>query len=256
MKFIHGSYQNLSDRKREGHYENSILRHGRAWLRFGKKCDGLGFRWEWVLLVFRLSFGITVYHDDDDIQINFAVPGFQFYWSVQGLFPRKWKSWGFGRDTSIRFFDYGIWLNLWRDESGWDNRAKWWQTRAFCFHYLDFLLGSKKYSERELDAREAEIPMLEKTYPVKVRIYEWLHKRPRWPWGTKGLSAKVEPLDDGGIPIPGKGTAEYNCGQDAYYSMSFPAASVGEAIAKATEDILNARHRYGSIGWKPEEAKT
>lgn len=253
MKYFSFSWQNLTDRKREGHYEGSILRHGRAWLRLGTYDKGLKFNWEWVFWTLRFSLGVTVDGGDEDLTFSLGLPGVQLYWSVAGIFPRKWKSWGFGRDTSIRIFDWGIWFNIWRDESGWSSKAKWWQTRAFAFHPIDFFLGRDKASHRDLEERDVQIAMLEKTYDINVKIQEWTWKRPRWPFAKKLLRARVEPKIP--VPVPGKGTAEYNCGEDAVHSSTFCASTIDEAVAKFTADLLETRGKYGGQNWKPEGEK-
>lgn len=253
MKYLSFDWQNLTDRKRMEHYEGSILQHGRAWLRLGHCNRGVIFRWEWLFWTLRFNLGVTVGNDENDLTFSIGLPGFQFYWSIDGIWPRKWKSYGFGRDTSIRIFDWALWINIWRDDSTWSSHAKWWRQRAFTFRPIDFLLGGDKASHRDLEERDVQIAMLEKTYDINVKIQEWTWKRPRWPFAKKLLRAHVEPKEP--VPVPGKGTAEWNCGQDAIYSSTFTASTIDEAVATFTARLLETRGKYGGQNWKPQETK-
>ena len=62
-------------------------------------------------------------------------------------------------------------------------------------------------------------------------------------------------LQEKAIPIPGKGTTAYNCGEDAIYSQSSIANNHQESIAKFQASVMRSRNNYGGKEWVPEEYK-
>lgn len=54
---------------------------------------------------------------------------------------------------------------------------------------------------------------------------------------------EIEP--DKPVPVPGKGESDYDCGDDAIYSISTGGQSVESAVAKMVESALRDRRRYG-----------
>ena len=92
--------------------------------------------------------------------------------------------------------------------------------------------------------------MIEKPYPAIVTISESRWKRSRW-FTKKTIGANVKINDEGGIPVPGKGTAEYNCGQDAIFEFGCGAENPHEAVGHVTESVLRTRKQHGGENWRP-----
>lgn len=57
------------------------------------------------------------------------------------------------------------------------------------------------------------------------------------------------------IPVPGKGTSEYNCGEDAVFGFTCPADSLADATFRLANSVLETRKRYGGEGWLPERVR-
>lgn len=56
------------------------------------------------------------------------------------------------------------------------------------------------------------------------------------------------------VPVPGKGTMSYNCGEDARYSSGGPAKNFNDAFGKFHSGVMEDRERYGSgHNWLPEK---
>ena len=214
---------------------------GRAWLRFHRdRKPDLEFEIDWHVPRFAAALGVEVgAGDGDQLQFHIALPPFSFWWSVSGILPRAlaYKR----RVTDLRIFDWAIWWNVWNDDNNWNSRDQKWKHGNF--HFLDFLLGRTEYSSETLQVLEVVVPMPEGNYPSTVTMREDTWKRPRW-FPMRLLRADV----DLKVPIPhhGKGTCDYNCGDDALHSLSCVAATPEQAIAKAMEAAMRSRRRYGS----------
>ena len=121
------------------------------------------------------------------------------------------------------------------------------------FHISDFFLGRSRYRSREILNTTVGLTLLEGTYPIAVRLTEDSWTRPRWPRPEVVRRAHMD--IEGGIPIPGKGECEYDCGEDAIFEMTCQARSVGEAISVLARDVLSTRLRYGGRDWEPESVR-
>lgn len=246
MRRVYMHWQNLTDDQRVGHPTGSILRHGRAWLHVWN----VVIHWCWLFggCSFRIGFSANTH--DDDLTLRFCIPGFSFYWGFEGVFPRKWKTHDLGRSCGIAIHGGALWVDFWRDENGWSRDMPWY-AKGWNFDPADFFLGRRKYEERTLDGRPADITMPEGSYPVTIRLYEATWKRPRWPFPLRLLRAEVK--SESGVPIPGKGENSWDCGEDAIFGSTFPCASFTEAVASFTHNILSTRGKHGGLAWRPAE---
>lgn len=237
-------WQNLTDTERIGHPTGSILRHGRAWLHLGRRV----LHCEWMFLVLRFHFGVHVNRHDEDLCFHVGLPGFSLYFSLEGFFPRRWKTWDLGRSCGIRTHSGALWLDFWTNENGWSRDMPWY-AKTWCFNPADFFLGRRRHAERTLDQTEALIPMPEGTYPVTIRLFESTWRRPRWPFPLRLLRAEVR--SEKGIPVPGKGENAWDCGEDAVHGSTFPCGTFRDAVAEFTKDILTTRGKHGGLNWRP-----
>jgi hypothetical protein len=230
-----------------GHSEvkGSIIRHGRAIWRGSNQA----VECEWVLLSKRVAVGIGLADYEDAISLRFCLWLFSFYlgwdnWKLAQWLSRttarKGEKHGNGRTIGFSWIDGTLMVDLWNDPMEW--RAvdpKWWH---FSITPLDLFLGRAKYSERILQEGIRQLPLPERSYDVKITISESSWKRPRWPWPHKIVRTNAEV--EGGIPVPGKGTADYNCGDDAIYSQTSPGATFDAAITGLFKSVMYAREHY------------
>lgn len=239
-------WQNLTDDQKIGHPTGSILRHGRAWLHI----RDITLAWGWMFGGWNFRIGTTVNQHDSDMVFHFALPGIWLHCSFEGVFPRRWKSHDLGRSCGVAIHGGALWIDLWTDNNGWSRDMPWY-AKCKNFDPADFFLGRRKYEERTLDGRNALISMPEADYPVTIRLFEGIWKRPRWPWPLRIIRAEVK--IEGGVPIPGKGESEWDCGEDAIFSSTFACGTFSEAVAQFTQGILSTRGKYGGLNWRPSE---
>jgi len=222
----------------------------RWWLHWGSHssfCIELALGW-------RFSFSLDV--DDEDITIGICPAIFSLYLSIQCGWSRRLsdflrgKSYE-GRTASFKIHDWAIWLELWAKQMSWSRSDPWWM--HWTWHPVDTFFGRTKHSELEISSIDTMIPMPEKPYPARVVMKRETWKRPRLPWASHRVTrAHIDCKE--GIPHPGKGESEYDCGDDATYGLTCPAETVEEGIAKLVQSVLRSRRRYGgSVNWKQEQ---
>jgi hypothetical protein len=151
-------------------------------------------------------------------------------------------------NTEICIHDGAIWWEFWHTLNSWDCSTPVW--RKGCWYPLDTFLGKQKYSKREFDSKDIEIPMPEKPYSAKAIFEECTWKRPLW-FAKRIIRVDIDIPD--GIPVPGKGENDWDCGEDAIYRSSLPANTVAEAIGKVVESAMRQRIKYGGMNWRPSK---
>jgi hypothetical protein len=259
---IFGHVQNLTDGER-----GALWRNGRAWLhmnpeRSGKKVRGKQLHAEWSIPDRHPGIGFTwtMADGEDDWSVSIGVGLFHLYFSVDGFRSteskfRKDKAGHYqeGRVTDIRFFDKGVWWQIWHPEHSWSNQTPRWRHGAW--HPLDTLLGDTTYSGREISTSNVLIPMPEGTYPATVALTEHSWKRPRAWWTSVQLrQARIEMITP--IPHPGKGENSYDCEDDATYSLTTEARNEAEAIGAMVATVMRSRQKYGGLNWQPKQVST
>ncbi len=232
--------------------QGRMWRYGRAWLHWPG--NSIGVCWD----LFSSSCGFRIAFSDiadDAIDVWILVPFlFSLYFHlsranwVNRLPGVKWTGkWGSGeREIYIRFHGWALWWTLWRN----DNEHKSHDWRDSNFHFDDFFLGRKNYSETERIAHEAFVEMPEGYYPAKVELFTSTWKRPRWPWPKSINRADVQ--IEGGIPIPGKGENSWDIEDDAIYGLTCPSGTVEEALSSIRESAMRDRRRNGGENWVPD----
>lgn len=253
-RWIWGHWQNLTqveanERRPRGAREvRRFPWNGRAWLYVGR----LTFGFEWNLWSHFCHTELRMDDGEGEIVLGVALPPVSLWFSVEGL-PTRWMPKD-GREISVSVHDWAFWFNLWGKPWDWTAKDRW---RHPIFHIDDFFLGRQVYSEQTVAEDRVTIPMPEGPYPGTVRIFESAWKRPRW-FAHRMIRATVTP--DTPIPIPGKGTASWNCGEDATHSLTTPADTVRKAVLATIESVLRTREKHGSrrgggTEWRPAEKK-
>ncbi len=259
-------WQNLNDKS--GGRQGSGFIAGRAWFYplHRRNTDGpMGpcFRveWHWFNPSCRLALNVDP-HNDESICLTFAIPfvislyfGFEsFRWLdalARWLRPRLADDcrWYEGRELSFAIHSAALWWRVWSSPDSWSSSTPRWRDGSF--HLWDFLVGRTRYGSKVLSTTEVVISMPERSYPARVELKLAWHQRARW-FTRYFTTAEVTVLEEGGLPIPGKGENSWDCGEDAIFSLSCPASTVEGAIAALTESALNSRRRHGgSIHWTP-----
>lgn len=142
-------------------------------------------------------------------------------------------------ERELGFNWYGGNLSL----SFWANSNQHWGGR---YRFLDLknrLLGRAKYTRTKGTEHDALLTMPEGEYPLKVTLYTATWKRPRWPWPVVIQRADIKPLNEGGIPFPGKGENSWGLDDDAVFGMTGPAATVEEAVEMLRVSVMRDRER-------------
>lgn len=257
--------QNLNN-KAKG-INGSMWRTGRCWLHWGnagRRDRSIGFDWS-LFPRHHHTLGVVLGlgHYDCALSFHLSLIFMHFYLNlnhgplesyIQEKTKRKEDKYGGGREIGITIHSGEIFVSLWEDPMSWGSKdPRWWR---FSIHPIDILFGDKKHNERVLeDNIPIAVTMPEKTYKGKVKLSFETWKRPRLFWNSDEICrAHIDMIEP--IPVPGKGTCEWNCGEEAIYSLTCPANSVAEAIAKITEDTLKTRERYGGRNWMPEAIRS
>lgn len=241
--------QNLNDRP--GGRKGPMWKAGRArlWLRQDERGDNPSINLEWHLGRWRFGLRLTVdpRYGDDDFTLAVSLPGISLYLSPDGVLPKRIPRPDEPHAIGVSVHDGGLWWDVWQnDHSG---TPKW---RHGHFDPVDWLLGRTSFSRRVLRTAEAVVPMPERGYPAMVSLEEHTWRRPRWPFPRRLYRADIEV--EGGVPVPGKGESDYDCGEDAIFSMTCLAHTPEEAVGRFVESTLTRRQRYGGRDWRPAEA--
>ena len=235
--YWHWQNLNIKYESRGKTVTGSGIRYGRAWLYFYK----WRFCVEWHFLSFTCHAQIE-FGGEDSMLIGIAIPLISL-WFHMATPKYRWANWRYPREIGFRIFDWAVWGSIWGCDMDSSANPHSWQ--EWSFHPLRFLFGRKKYSEEELETVETVAPLPEGDRPIKVKMVRATWRRTRLPFKTRMIMATVTPVDRRGIYIPGKGTASYNCGDDAVFSSTFQAKSVDEAALEFAKSILQTRKKYG-----------
>lgn len=241
-------WQNLNEGHRgfNGETPKGFPWEGRAWFYFGKKEESqINFEWSVGKAKLALRFDLD---EENDGTFHIAIPFLgSFFLSFRPafsswLYSRLMPKYG-GRSLGIQVHNWSIWWNGWNNDDEWCSKDPWW--RRFSLNIPDLLLGRMDYSSRLLEKKTAAVPMPEGCYPCEIEIREDAWRRRRFPWKRRIIRAHCEMK----IPIPheGKGTAAWNCGDDAIYGMTCQAKSVADAVGEIVKSVYQSRDRYGDI---------
>ena len=142
----------------------------------------------------------------------------------------------------------GTWrLSLGEYENCWNSTDPKWLSMSFTPSEL--IYGKIKYSDDniiEVVERDITIPeghgYPEKTYKCKCKIFEskWEFQRFKKPY----TMLRSEVSSEEGIPHPGKGTCDYNCGEDHFSSITSPESNIDFAFEKFRNQAIWYRKHY------------
>lgn len=158
------------------------------------------------------------------------------------------------RDISLRFHNYSMWWNIWRDDSSWSSDTPRWR-----HGHLDFvrLLKGKDVVDSEVVfSGSEEVEMPEGKYKCKIEYTKFTRKYKRW-WSNSWHRFNFEfgyDNEEGvwvSTPVPhwGKGESSYDCGIDGTYSISLGSGvnNLDEAKLRVVESCLRDREKYGKV---------
>lgn len=225
--------------------------------------------------------------EDRGLGMSFSLLGLYFYFELMNIIPRgayqamwEWAQnraaylsnlWGrevYAHDLDptereifyvcLHMYDpdmgAGLSLNLWsngdcEDNDRWPWNGRGWGWRIYFMNAIFGWLDCVK--EVEHDNMPMSLLMPEGGYDVTVRTYTQVFKRPRLPFKWTYHRATVE--CETGVPVPGKGTTEYNCDDDAIYSFTFAGRKqrwyAEAALIRFREEVMLQRIRYGGMNW-------
>lgn len=221
---------------------------GRWWLHIGRNVVHA----EWNIPFRNWGLGLRI-NDEDGFLFNFC--GLYL-----GVYVHALRSLYFrfhAHDLGIRFFDRAVWVDLFAYEHAhsFEPDKSFWrrEKRRFSWHPLDTFLGPHAYTEKIVHEEPVTICMPEARYTGTARVRDCRWKRPRWPLARRVRRVSIDMDENHAVPIPGKGTTSYNCGQDAIHGHSSANDTVEAAIASLVGSALQARKKYGGRDWVPEE---
>jgi hypothetical protein len=199
--------------------------------------------------------------DDAAFSIGICLPPVALYLSADSrLFRRLSKQliamvpdaaaskWG-GRSFSIAIHDSALWWHIGVDRDCWSSKRPKW--RDSCWYPLGFFM--RRGEPEVIEQRDVIVPMLERSYRGSATL-----ERSRWgfqklpSWLDRVLThAQIEMHKGEQIPFPGKGESDWDCGENATFSMHCPARTIEEGVGTIVASVLRRRHDHGGDGWRP-----
>lgn len=217
--------------------------------------------------LFKKDFDIALSfrHDSEGcVAFHIAIPFlFSWYFGLDALFGYTdwWKNlWRIRSKFGSRKFEFG-WLPAYGSVDGgsfkcsfggklyeWSSRDPWWY--SFSFTPKTFFCGKTKYEETDkatVDRRvlvKGDHKYPDQEYDLICKVFE-----SKWSWKRflKPLiitRTNVEVANGGQVPHPGKGTADYNCGEDGLRSQTSAESDPDKAIEKFVDQVYWYRKNY------------
>jgi hypothetical protein len=258
-------WQNLN---KKGHdVTGSILRHGRAWFKprgYGHSGDvSLEFSWHFRPSLSRLIDISLDFFDGDnarDVMIHGTLFGCSLYFTLENILPRKWaKNHTWAHNSGFYISEGSMRFELWHSGNdcmycdGYGEHPKRWIGWYRHIFIKEALLGRVKYESKVIETHQTSVTMPEGSYPAIVTIHQDTWRHHDWPFRLfprVRTSARIEVPK--GIPVPGKGENDYDCGEDAIYSTGSSEPTVHAAVSSIISSALRDRERYGGQNWQPE----
>jgi len=212
--------------------------------RWGNWSWRLEWAWGW-----RATWGVKI--DDEDLTVGLSFL-FGALW-ISVAHPR-WLRWSRpAREVRLAFHDGAAFWTVWVDPGFWSSDDPRWRNGSFDF--VDFLLGRTRYVVEVEREETVEVPMPERVYLATARLQRAEWRRPRWPFARRMRRVDFEMHEGHAIPFPGKGESEWDCGENATYSMTTPADTIADGIGNLVASVLQSRRRYGGRNWRPEAGR-
>ncbi len=212
------------------------------YFKFGKW--SITLEWAWGL---RATWKVQI--DDEDLTFGTS---FIFGCLWLSIAHNKWLRWPHDpREIGLFIHDWTIHWKTWANPHSWSSTTPKWKDGWF--NIADFVLGKEIYSSDPITTEEVTIPIAERNYHATAKLENCTWKRSRWPWPKHLRRVDITMHDGNEIPVPGKGENEWDCGEDATYSMITTADSISEGINNLISDVLKTRNKYGGKDWKPAD---
>lgn len=247
-------WQNLTkdDLPKNSRKSKVFAKSGRAWFTFGDYSDykQTEVKFEWYLLSRGLGCSFTFDSDPEEtLKWNINVPGINLYLTIANRPIRdalKALKIPDGR-FDIYFFQKAIWWQFWGSVWGDMSSSDPWWKKSYSFHFLDFLLGSTRFTESDLSDWNQHIVIdpigTFKPY-TKVVLRTW--KRPRW-FATKAIYTEINfEMPDKPPSFCGKGENSWDQDDDGIWGTSFKTADTKEAISMYVKRVEEMRARRGT----------
>lgn len=129
---------------------------------------------------------------------------------------------------------------------GWGKH--WW--------LMTVLFGRSDVQRRELRRETRQLIMPEGQYAAHCVVSHYVRTRPRWPWPPLRRSWYNAKIDfEPPVPIPGKGESDYDCDDDATYSLSteMDNGSLTDTLNAFAIETLRTRQHRGDLDWMPRD---
>ena len=171
-------------------------------------------------------------------------------WPTRASVYYPGERFGIERDTSLyiwsspHFWETSLAIRFWRNEDA--EQPHEWKGLSWARSIGD-LRGDHTCEWEEMGYRKDSITLPEGEYTLTIRRSK---RTDRWRFWLSKTTIKFEVFADSPIPVPGKGTTAYNCGDDSVYSMYMGRArSYEEAVRVFAEEISRTRDKYGGKDW-------
>lgn len=251
-----GIHAHSQDLRKEDGAKNFVNRRG--WMHWGGSEEPYrrNSTFSWQLTIGRpvhpLGCDVEFWPDEEPLKASVSLWPFALYVGldtplanrvVRRLIGQKYDG---EREIAVHLSREGggtIRWSFWHPIHSWSSKTPRWRNGHFC--PLRFLLGDWRYSSIPLESLDAVIAMPEGEYPATVKLTCDTWVRPRFPFLRRVIRrAHIEVANP--PEFAGKGENSWDCDDDAIYSMTTPASSVGEAVTAYRDAVLRNRKRYGN----------
>jgi len=257
-------FQNLDQRPGDRMLEasGSIFKHGRLFFQpFGSENPGVRIEWAIPSKFCHAEFEVDL--SENEVSVGLAIPPVAVWVHVTDLWKymkgiEPWESFGwkeYTKEVKVAFYEGILMWNIWYDPHQTTTEMPRW--RHGSFFPMDYFFGEQ---EQKLEVVRGPIdvliPMPERAYKAVATLSRLTLKRKRLPWNSDQF-LKIDIENEGDpVPVPGKGTADYNQDETAYSRHSGPASSIVDGISHMVRGVLEKRDRYASLDWVPEKDHT
>lgn len=242
----------------------------RKFLNFNKNNSYIAFE----VAGFKVTPALALKVNGDEGEISFHIGFILGFWiTFNGMWPRKWypsyesKTHGqlpTSKEISIRFHNWNLWWEFWVLEDEMYNKCPKWRDSSYDFKKL--IKGKHKCEFKLIEEQNFIISFIEGNYQVRVQ------KKQRYDHYSRARTKTMLCFDvkagmifegkwiDVPIPVEGRGSAAHNCGEDATWSMYFPAKTKHRNFTKCYEAALYVEHKIkidriknGGVNWVPKK---
>lgn len=224
--------------------------HGRAWLHAGRSSAEVS--WLFSLRRHHVGAQLELGGYDDNLTLHAGVPCASLWLSIDAPWIFRLCHRFGPRELAVKFHGGSVWWTLWVDDSERRYpRSFADRVRAGSFDPVAFLLGRPVYTSTDLEQREIDVPLPERSYRGTARLHDDAWRRPRWPFPLRIRRVSIEMHDGEQLPHPGKGENSWDGGEDATFGITTAAATIEDGIGHLVASVLRSRLRHGGPSWRP-----